>query len=237
MQLASKMRYISAQLDALLSRRPVAALRRARERDGAAAGRRRARRWPGVRITQPVEANGVFAILPPAVTARLQQDWPFYVWDDEHRRGALDGRVGHDARGRSTRSRPTCGPSSADRHGRARHVDLRPVGVDVDEQPAGPPEVLALQDRDRRRRRRPAPARAGSRRARRPPRRSPDPRRRRRAGTGRARGSASRPRARRAGPWSSRARPSARRAGRSRSRASARRSRVAAASTGCHAPA
>ena len=37
---------------------------------------------PGVRITQPVEANGVFAILPPEATARLQEDWPFYVWND-----------------------------------------------------------------------------------------------------------------------------------------------------------
>ncbi len=34
----------------------------------------------GVRITQPVEANAVFAILDPAVTERLQREWPFYVW-------------------------------------------------------------------------------------------------------------------------------------------------------------
>jgi threonine aldolase len=24
----------------------------------------------------------VFATLPPDVTARLQEDWPFYVWDE-----------------------------------------------------------------------------------------------------------------------------------------------------------
>jgi threonine aldolase len=36
----------------------------------------------GVRITQPVEANAVFAVLDPAVTERLQRDWPFYVWDE-----------------------------------------------------------------------------------------------------------------------------------------------------------
>jgi threonine aldolase len=24
----------------------------------------------------------VFAIIDPAVTERLQQDWPFYVWDE-----------------------------------------------------------------------------------------------------------------------------------------------------------
>ena len=37
---------------------------------------------PGVRITQPVQANGVFAILPAAATARLQRDFRFYVWDE-----------------------------------------------------------------------------------------------------------------------------------------------------------
>ena len=81
MQLASKMRYISAQLDALLAgdlwRRAAEhangmAKRLAEAVDGAR----------GLRITQPVEANGVFAILPPDVTARLQEDWPFYVWDE-----------------------------------------------------------------------------------------------------------------------------------------------------------
>jgi threonine aldolase len=35
-----------------------------------------------VRITQPVEANGVFAILPPDATERLQREWSFYVWDE-----------------------------------------------------------------------------------------------------------------------------------------------------------
>ena len=33
-------------------------------------------------ITQPVEANSVFAILPPEVTAELQQEFHFYVWDE-----------------------------------------------------------------------------------------------------------------------------------------------------------
>jgi len=81
MQLASKMRYVSAQLDALLAgdlwqraagHANAMARRLADAVDGA----------PGLRITQPVEANGVFAVLPADVTARLQQDWPFYVWDE-----------------------------------------------------------------------------------------------------------------------------------------------------------
>ena len=36
---------------------------------------------PGVRLTQPVQANGVFALLPPGTTEQLQRDWGFYTWD------------------------------------------------------------------------------------------------------------------------------------------------------------
>jgi threonine aldolase len=81
MQLASKMRYMSAQLDALLegdlwhrnAEHANAMARRLADAVGSLAG---------VRITQAVDANAVFAILDPAVTERLQEDWPFYVWDD-----------------------------------------------------------------------------------------------------------------------------------------------------------
>jgi threonine aldolase len=81
MQLASKMRYISAQLDALLA---GDLWRRAAEHANAMAKRlaEAVDGAPGLRITQPVEANGVFAILPPDVSARLQEEWPFYVWDE-----------------------------------------------------------------------------------------------------------------------------------------------------------
>jgi threonine aldolase len=81
MQLASKMRYISAQLEALLAGDLW-------ERSAAHANAMARRLADGVRdvervrITQPVEANGVFAILPPDATERLQRDWPFYVWDE-----------------------------------------------------------------------------------------------------------------------------------------------------------
>jgi threonine aldolase len=81
MQLGSKLRYISAQLDALLTDD----LWRRNAEHANAMARRLAdalRDLDGVRITQPVEANVVFAILDPAVTERLQQDWPFYVWDE-----------------------------------------------------------------------------------------------------------------------------------------------------------
>ena len=32
-------------------------------------------------ITQETQANAVFAILPAEVTARLQEEFKFYVWD------------------------------------------------------------------------------------------------------------------------------------------------------------
>jgi len=33
-------------------------------------------------VQRPVEANAVFAILPPSVTERMQKRYPFYVWDE-----------------------------------------------------------------------------------------------------------------------------------------------------------
>jgi threonine aldolase len=80
MQLASKMRFLAAQFDALLTDdrwRAAAghANAMARRLAGALEG-------SGVRLTQRVEANAVFATLPPAVTARLQERWRFYVWDE-----------------------------------------------------------------------------------------------------------------------------------------------------------
>lgn len=81
MQLASKMRFVSAQFEALLT--DELWLRSARHANAMA--RRLAdgvRGVPGVTITQPVEANAVFAILPPERIAPLQEKWFFHVWDD-----------------------------------------------------------------------------------------------------------------------------------------------------------
>jgi threonine aldolase len=36
----------------------------------------------GVRVHHPVQANAVFAVLPKAVTARLQKRFKFYTWDE-----------------------------------------------------------------------------------------------------------------------------------------------------------
>lgn len=80
-QLASKMRFLSAQVVAMLEgdlweRCAGQANAMARELAGAVAS------VPGVRVTQEVRANAVFAILPPAATAALQERFPFYVWNE-----------------------------------------------------------------------------------------------------------------------------------------------------------
>jgi len=80
LQLASKGRFLAAQFIALLE----GDLWR---RNAAHANAMAARladallEIAGVRLTQPVQANGVFAILPPGVAAELQRRWPFYTWD------------------------------------------------------------------------------------------------------------------------------------------------------------
>ena len=81
MQLASKMRFVSVQLDALLS--GDLWLRNASHANAMAARLEAAvRDVDGVEVQRPVEANSVFAILPPAVTEQLQKRYPFYVWDE-----------------------------------------------------------------------------------------------------------------------------------------------------------
>jgi threonine aldolase len=81
MQLASKMRFLAAQFDALLS--DELWLRCARHANAMAARLADAvSDVPGVQITRPVQANAVFALLPPAVIPLLQREYPFYVWDE-----------------------------------------------------------------------------------------------------------------------------------------------------------
>ncbi|MCT2591375.1 low specificity L-threonine aldolase [Streptomyces sp. N2-109] len=81
MQLASKMRFISVQLEALLARDLW--LRNARHANTMAqrlaAG---VRAVEGVRILYPVQANAVFARLPREVSERLQKRYRFYFWDE-----------------------------------------------------------------------------------------------------------------------------------------------------------
>ncbi|MEY4136525.1 MAG: hypothetical protein RL205_653 [Actinomycetota bacterium] len=81
MQLASKMRFVSAQFIALLDD----GLWRANAEHSNAMATYLAAQVTGisgVTITQPVEANAVFAIIPPAITPALQEVMPFYVWNE-----------------------------------------------------------------------------------------------------------------------------------------------------------
>jgi len=79
MQLASKMRFVSAQLEALLT---DDLWRRAAGHANAMARRLGDAVADHVNITQAVQTNSVFALLSPEATAALQQDFRFYVWDE-----------------------------------------------------------------------------------------------------------------------------------------------------------
>lgn len=86
MQLASKMRYLSAQLVAYLegdlwqrnASHANAMARRLREGLERAVTEGRA---PGLSFTQPTQANAVFAALPPGVADALRERVAFYDWD------------------------------------------------------------------------------------------------------------------------------------------------------------
>jgi threonine aldolase len=81
MQLASKMRFISAQYIAYFRKElwkklamhsnSMAQLLFSKVKD-----------LEGIKITQPVQANGVFVILPDEIVKILQERYFFYPWDD-----------------------------------------------------------------------------------------------------------------------------------------------------------
>lgn len=80
-QLASKMRFLSAQILALAEadRWRVNATHANAMASRLAEGLRRIN---GVRITQAVESNAVFVILPHRITTALQEQFHFYLWDE-----------------------------------------------------------------------------------------------------------------------------------------------------------
>ncbi|SCY07891.1 aminotransferase class I/II-fold pyridoxal phosphate-dependent enzyme [Desulfoluna spongiiphila] len=82
MQLVSKMRFVGAQFEAFLKdglwkrnadHANTMARKIAEALDGA----------PGVTLTQPVDANAVFALLPPEMIEALQKRFHFYVWNNQ----------------------------------------------------------------------------------------------------------------------------------------------------------
>jgi threonine aldolase len=82
MQLASKMRYLSVQMEALLTddlwrRNAQQANRMARLLE------QEMKKIPRVRIVYPVEANGVFAQIPREAIEKIQERYFFYVWNEE----------------------------------------------------------------------------------------------------------------------------------------------------------
>src|SRR5919112_706544 len=80
-QLPSKMRFVAAQFTALLGEdlwRETAAHANRMARALAA----ELRPIPQVRLTQPVESNAVFAVLPRESIPRVQERFFFYVWNE-----------------------------------------------------------------------------------------------------------------------------------------------------------
>jgi threonine aldolase len=82
MQLASKMRFMSAQMEALLTND---LWRRNAEHANTMAQllQQEISKIPGVRIVYPVEANGVFAQIPHQAIAPIQERYFFYVWSEQ----------------------------------------------------------------------------------------------------------------------------------------------------------
>ncbi len=81
MQLASKMRYIAAQFERFLDEDVWL--------ENASHANRMARlleaevmKIGGIRITQPVQSNAVFAILPKEIIPVLQEAFFFYIWNE-----------------------------------------------------------------------------------------------------------------------------------------------------------
>ncbi|MGW3771965.1 threonine aldolase family protein [Actinomadura verrucosospora] len=79
-QLASKMRFLSAQFVALLTdglwRRNAMAANSAASYLASSLST-----VPGVEVLHPVQANAVFARMPPTMTARLADEFSFHTWD------------------------------------------------------------------------------------------------------------------------------------------------------------
>ena len=82
MHLPSKMRFISAQFEALLSgdlwRRSAAHSNRMAQLLAS-----ELKKITQIQLTQPVEANGVFALIPRKYVPQLQKKYFFYVWNEE----------------------------------------------------------------------------------------------------------------------------------------------------------
>jgi len=80
MQLGSKMRFMAVQFETLLST-SIWKENAAHANKMAFTLAEKVSHFPQIRITQKVEANGVFAIVPPEIIPRLKEEFFFYMWD------------------------------------------------------------------------------------------------------------------------------------------------------------
>ena len=108
-QLPSKMRFVAAQFNALLARRPVDPLAAALERDGHAACTTRPRGIAGRgATTRPPEVNSVFPMLPARRDRAAAGLVLLLGLGRQPQPGALDDGVGHHRATTSTASPPEC---------------------------------------------------------------------------------------------------------------------------------
>jgi threonine aldolase len=82
MQLASKMRFIAVQFEALLSG-DLWRKNAEHANQMAALLKKEVGKIPKVKVVYPVDANGVFAQIPRQAIPKLQQRYFFYVWDEK----------------------------------------------------------------------------------------------------------------------------------------------------------
>ncbi len=83
MQLYSKMRFVSAQFLAYFNN-DLWKKNATHSNQMAKLLEQEVRQTPAIQLTQEVEANGIFAIVPPEIIPQLQEQYFFYMWD-EHR--------------------------------------------------------------------------------------------------------------------------------------------------------
>lgn len=82
MQLASKMRFISAQFQALLTNQ-LWQKNAAHANDMALLLAEKLSEFSDIKVTQSVQGNAIFAIMPEVLITELQKKYHFYVWDED----------------------------------------------------------------------------------------------------------------------------------------------------------
>ncbi len=81
LQLYSKMRFIAAQFETYLSN-DLWKRNATNANTMAKLLAKKLKNIPGTKITESVDANTVFVLLPPVIVPILQKRYPFYIWDE-----------------------------------------------------------------------------------------------------------------------------------------------------------